>query len=149
MTLLDLPFFTVMAKRPLPATSNSSLELMPRELLRNLVTQYCCDAKHGDESFSLLCTLRALSRTMRERMLATFHRARCGSCRVLIQPQVQFYMLGGGRVPTCVPCACDRPFTIVINRKPATFRRGWDVPAEGSKWLKLQRQEQLYALCLY
>ena len=79
-------------------------------------------------------------------MHACFKRPRCGRCKALITPQVQFYVLGGGRVPTCTACACDVSFTITVNRVPVTFKRAWNVPA---RWLKIQRTEELYALCLY
>lgn len=51
------------------------------------------------------------------------------ACQREIRVGDLYYALGGlGRVATCAQCATDATFTIIVNKKPVTLRRGWDHP---------------------
>ncbi len=95
--------------------------------------------ERGGVSGEERCVLKTLSRTMHRRVGRIANQCGRMGCGRVIKPGEEYYELGGGTVMTCAPCASARSFTIMIGRLPTTLQRGWDVPANNSKWLKLQR----------
>lgn len=51
------------------------------------------------------------------------------ACKTMIGSGDTYYLLGGGKVVTCENCACNTPYTLIVNKKEVHLTRGWDKTA--------------------
>lgn len=58
-------------------------------------------------------------------------------CKTIIRTGDTYYLLGGGKVITCVNCACDAPLKVSVGDKPLQLTRGWNKTAVSDRLRKV------------
>lgn len=117
----------------------STVDQWPLELTELVIHYGLCGQQKEDARWLSVWSL--LSQRFNTHVSKIMKRGQCSrlACQTPIRLYSAFYMLGGGKVMTCLACAEQQQYTVLISGKPVTMKRGWNEPDKTSQWLKLKR----------
>lgn len=121
-------------------SSNTIKDLEWPTELTELIVYYGLSQQQKEDARWLL-TFSLLSSRIHNQLKILLKRGQCSrvACCAPIRLYNEYYILGGGKVMTCVACAESHKFTILVSGKPTTMKRGWDAPNKTAGGLKLKR----------